>query len=51
VLRRIFRHKKEEVREVWRELHNEKLHNKFAPSILLKRTIQGRRDGQRIQHA
>jgi hypothetical protein len=42
VLRRIFGHKREEVMEGWRRLHNEKLHNLYAsPNVV--REIKSRR--------
>jgi hypothetical protein len=36
VLRRICEHKREEVARGWRRLHNEELHNLYAPLSIIK---------------
>jgi hypothetical protein len=37
VLRRMFRHKREEVTGSWRRLHNEELHNLYAAPNIIKK--------------
>jgi hypothetical protein len=44
VLSRIFGHKKDEVSEGWRKLHNEELHNLYSsPSIIRMKHKWGRK--------